>query len=122
MVRGSPIEVDLALTQDDARQLAGATKAQPGGKDNRNLYLVRTSSLPMHSSVTCWSSPSKTYISIHARMHASGCPSGNASLMSIQLCKRTSCDASCCVICESRMALKCSAEHLLSSIAFRGKV
>ncbi len=42
-VRGSPIEVDLALTQDDARQLAGASKAQPGGKDNRNLYLVRTS-------------------------------------------------------------------------------
>ncbi|KAK9907300.1 hypothetical protein WJX75_001025 [Coccomyxa subellipsoidea] len=40
-VRGSPIEVDLALTQDDARQLAGATKAQPGGKDNRNLYLLK---------------------------------------------------------------------------------
>ncbi|BDA47944.1 probable RNA-binding protein 28 [Coccomyxa sp. Obi] len=41
-VRGVPIEVDLALTQDDARQLAGAgkTAAQPG-KDNRNLYLLK---------------------------------------------------------------------------------
>lgn len=45
-MRGVPLEVDLALSQDNARQLAGAGKAaaQPG-KDNRNLYLVRANVL-----------------------------------------------------------------------------
>ncbi len=39
-VRGLPIEVDLALTQDDARTLASGKASQRGAKDNRNLYLV----------------------------------------------------------------------------------
>lgn len=42
MVGGRTTEVDLALSQDDARNLASGGRASsgPGGKDNRNLYLV----------------------------------------------------------------------------------
>ncbi len=52
LVRGRPVEVDLALTQQDARELAadrpprggvggGGGAAAAGGADKRNLYLVR---------------------------------------------------------------------------------
>ena len=41
MVGGRTVEVDLALSQDDARNLASGGRASSGpGKDNRNLYLV----------------------------------------------------------------------------------
>lgn len=40
MVGGRTVEVDVALSQDDARSLASGKGAASGGKDNRNLYLV----------------------------------------------------------------------------------
>lgn len=40
MVGGRPVEVDLALSQDDARNLASGGRSTAAGKDNRNLYLV----------------------------------------------------------------------------------
>ena len=41
MVGGRTVEVDLALSQHDARNLASGGRAPTGaGKDNRNLYLV----------------------------------------------------------------------------------
>lgn len=41
MVGGRTVEVDLALSQDDARNLASGGRAPSGaGKDNRNIYLV----------------------------------------------------------------------------------
>lgn len=41
MVGGRTVEVDLALSQDDARNLASGGRVSSGaGKDNRNLYLV----------------------------------------------------------------------------------
>ena len=47
MVGGRTVEVDLALSQDDARNLASGGRALSGpGKDNRNLYLVPSSSIP----------------------------------------------------------------------------
>ena len=47
MVGGRTVEVDLALSQDDARNLASGGRASAGpGKDNRNLYLVPSSSTP----------------------------------------------------------------------------
>lgn len=55
MVGGRTVEVDLALSQDDARNLAsgGRASAGPGGKDNRNLYLVPAAlSLPCTHSIT----------------------------------------------------------------------
>ena len=48
MVGGRTVEVDLALSQDDARNLASGGRASSGpGKDNRNLYLVPTSYIPL---------------------------------------------------------------------------
>lgn len=48
MVGGRTVEVDLALSQDDARNLAsgGRTSSEPG-KDNRALYLVPSSYTPL---------------------------------------------------------------------------
>lgn len=40
MVGGRTVEVDLALSQDDARNLASGGRSTAAGKDNRNLYLV----------------------------------------------------------------------------------
>jgi hypothetical protein len=40
MVRGRPIDIDLALSQDDARTLAAGKSSARAAKDNRNLYLV----------------------------------------------------------------------------------
>lgn len=40
MVGGRAVEVDVALSQDDARSLASGKAATTGSKDNRNLYLV----------------------------------------------------------------------------------
>ena len=46
MVGGRTVEVDLALSQNDARNLASGGRASSGpGKDNRNLYLVPSRSL-----------------------------------------------------------------------------
>lgn len=47
------MEVDVALSQDDARSLAQGKGATSGSKDNRNLYLVcsdlpRSSNLLLH--------------------------------------------------------------------------
>ena len=42
LVRGRPIEVDLALTQQGVRSLAAQRSVHAtGARDNRNLYLVR---------------------------------------------------------------------------------
>ena len=41
-VQGTPIEVNLALSQDDARGLASGKAAAASPSDNRNLYLVRS--------------------------------------------------------------------------------
>ena len=50
MVGGRTVEVDLALSQDDARSLASGGRASSGpGKDNRNLYLVPSRSIPPFS-------------------------------------------------------------------------
>ena len=55
MVGGRTVEVNLALSQDDARNLASGGRAASGlGKDNRNLYLVPAhlhQSLPLFSLV-----------------------------------------------------------------------
>ncbi len=49
MVGGRTVEVDLALSQDDARNLASGGRATGAGKDNRNLYLVGFLSEPLSS-------------------------------------------------------------------------
>ena len=47
MVGGRTVEVDLALSQDEARNLASGGKATTSGsKDNRNLYLVSSFHFP----------------------------------------------------------------------------
>lgn len=54
MVGGRTVEVDLALSQDDARNLASGGRALSGpGKDNRNLYLVPSSSIPRLQCCLC---------------------------------------------------------------------
>lgn len=40
MVGGRTVEVDVALSQDDARSLASGKATAAGSKDNRNMYLV----------------------------------------------------------------------------------
>ena len=50
MVGGRTVEVDVALSQDDARSLAQGKDATSGSKDNRNIYLV-CSVLPSSSSL-----------------------------------------------------------------------
>ena len=45
MVGGRTVEVDVALSQDDARSLAQGKGAAIASKDNRNMYLVRCSLL-----------------------------------------------------------------------------
>ena len=40
MVGGRTVEVDVALSQDDARSLAQGKGAAIASKDNRNMYLV----------------------------------------------------------------------------------
>ena len=45
MVGGRTVDVDLALSQDDARNLASGGRSTSTGKDNRNLYLVKPFSL-----------------------------------------------------------------------------
>ena len=42
MVGGRTVEVDVALSQHDARSLAQGKGATSGSKDNRNIYLVRS--------------------------------------------------------------------------------
>lgn len=41
MVGGRTVDVDLALSQDEARNLASGGRSTSAGKDNRNLYLVK---------------------------------------------------------------------------------
>ena len=48
MVGGRTVEVDLALSQDDARSLASGGRSTAGGNDNRNLYLVK----PCHATAS----------------------------------------------------------------------
>ncbi|KAL3142888.1 hypothetical protein ABBQ38_003176 [Trebouxia sp. C0009 RCD-2024] len=60
MVGGRTVEVDLALSQDDARNLAsgGRASAGPGGKDNRNLYLAKEGTIEEGSAA--WTTMSAT--------------------------------------------------------------
>lgn len=39
---GVALEIDIAVTQDDARAMASAKAGKASPKDRRNLYLVST--------------------------------------------------------------------------------
>lgn len=60
MVGGRTVEVDVALSQDDARSLAQGKGAAIASKDNRNMYLVRCSLLLLFAHLlglafaVCW--------------------------------------------------------------------
>ncbi|KAL3151924.1 hypothetical protein ABBQ32_001053 [Trebouxia sp. C0010 RCD-2024] len=59
MVGGRTVEVDLALSQDDARNLASGGRASSGpGKDNRNLYLAKEGTIEEGSAA--WTTMSAT--------------------------------------------------------------
>ncbi|KAL0051511.1 hypothetical protein WJX82_008930 [Trebouxia sp. C0006] len=58
MVGGRPVEVDLALSQDDARNLASGGRSTAAGKDNRNLYLAKEGTIEEGSAA--WDSLSVT--------------------------------------------------------------
>ncbi|DBA82043.1 TPA: hypothetical protein ACH3X1_007738 [Trebouxia sp. C0004] len=58
MVGGRTVEVDLALSQDDARNLASGGRATAAGKDNRNLYLAKEGTIEEGSAA--WDSLSVT--------------------------------------------------------------
>ncbi|KAL0026427.1 hypothetical protein WJX79_009181 [Trebouxia sp. C0005] len=58
MVGGRTVEVDLALSQDDARNLASGGRSTAAGKDNRNLYLAKEGTIEEGSAA--WDSLSVT--------------------------------------------------------------